>query len=67
MRGQTRRRWQQRANAVGTASKQKVPPIPSPIVVTPRYARFLDEQRERLKAEALARLGQSAGSAAADS
>jgi hypothetical protein len=32
-------------------------------VVTPRYARFLDEQRERLKAEALARMGKTSGHA----
>jgi hypothetical protein len=65
MRGAARKRWRQRANEVGSRSTKRVVDDPRPIVVTPRYARFLEDQRERLKAEALGRLGQSADTPAA--
>jgi hypothetical protein len=63
MRGAARKRWQQRANEAGSRSTKRVPFDPRPIVVSPRYARFLDEQRERLKADALARMGKTSGHA----
>lgn len=63
MRGQARKRWRQRANEAGTRSSKRVVFDLRPIVVTPRYARFLDEQRERLKADALARTGKTSGHA----
>lgn len=46
--------------AGGTPKRRVAVPMDrAPIFVTPRYARYLNAQRERLKAEALARWGKS--------
>lgn len=64
MRGGARKRWATwQQGQSGTRPRKTPSRIAPPISVSPRYAGYLDRQRERLKAEALGRLGKSSGTA----
>jgi len=55
-----------RDESAGTRSRKRVVRDEGPIFVSPRYSRYLNAQRERLKADALARWGKSTGATVAD-